>query len=258
LLVLLAIVQLASDAIFSGAAAAHSLPAALPRAAGVAVYRQLNRLGPAPYVDDMLARAALDSNELERAEHYADLLPASPERSELFARIAQRRGDEAAAQLWYVRAGDVAAVDADVARIAVRDPRAAYRLQAQLNRRLQQGGTHPDGVAESYWQLGVLAARARLPHLALADYRSAMQLSPLSGKYLNAAGFQAYDLQVFEESSRDFNRAIEVDPASADAYAGAGLVALAQGDRAAALRYAAKSRALDPNSAPLQTLDAKL
>jgi len=256
--VVLAVVQLASDAIFSGAAAAHSFPAALPREAGVAVYRQLVPLGPAPYVDDMLARAALDSGELKRAERYARLLPASPERSELFARIAQRCGDEAAAQLWYVRAGDVAAVNADVARMAVHDPRAAYGLEAQLNRRLRQGGTHPDGVAESYWQLGVLAARAQMPHLAMANYRSAIQLSPLSGKYLNAAGFQAYDLNAFEESRRDFNRAIEVDPASADAYAGAGLVALAQGDRAAALRYAGKSHALDPNSAALQTLDSKL
>lgn len=250
--------QLASDAIFSAAAAPHSLPAALPRSAGVAVYRKLGSLGGAPYVNDMLARAALDAGALRRAEHYAGLLPASPERSELFGRIAQRRGDEPTAQLWYVRAGDVAAVDAAVARISVRDPSAGYRLETQLNRRLQEGGTHPDGVAESYWVLGLLAARAGRPGLAMTNYRRAMALSPLSGKYLNAAGFQAYDLRLLDESRRDFTRATEVDPASADAYAGAGLVALAQGDRATAIRDAARSRALDPNSAALKTLDAQL
>lgn len=254
----LAAIQIASDAIFSSAAAPYSVAAAVPLPVGTAIYRIVSRLGPAPYVEDMLARAALREHNLQSAQRYARRLPLSAARSELFARIAEQRGDQRGALQAYLRAGDVAAINRQVAALAAHDPRAAYALELRLNKHLAQSATHPDAVAESLWQLGVLAAEQGRPMLAMTNYRRAIALSPISGKYLIAAGFQALALSALPEAAHDFSRAVEVDPASADAYAGAGLVALRMGDRTSAMRDAARSRWLNPSSHALATLQAAL
>ena len=92
----------------------------------------------------------------------------------------------------------------------------------------------------------------------MANYRRALDLSPISGKYLVSAGFQAYDLRRMNDARQYFERAIGVDPRSADAYAGAGMTALALGDRAQAKADAARSRALDPAAHALKTLESQL
>jgi tetratricopeptide (TPR) repeat protein len=92
----------------------------------------------------------------------------------------------------------------------------------------------------------------------MAHYTRAVQLSPLSAKFLISAGFQAYDLHDNAGAQIYFQRAIAVDPGSADAYAGAGMTALRLGDRAAALMYAARSRRYDPHSHALSTLEQLL
>ncbi len=259
LLIALAAVQLASDAIFAVAGAAYSLPARVPLESGAAIYRAISRVAPAPYVDDMLTRAALARGDLMLAQSYARRLPASSNRSELLGRIAQARGDERTAQQLFVKAGDILSIESQVHQLArALQPASAYALETRLNRRLQEGGLHPDAVAASYWQLGVLAIEWNRAQLAMTNFRRAAALSPISSKYLISAGFQAYVLHLNSEARNDFRSAINVDPRSADAYAGAGMVALRFGDRAAAQRDASRARALNPNSHALGTLQTLL
>jgi tetratricopeptide (TPR) repeat protein len=250
--------QLGSDAIFARAGEPASLPAHLPSAAGVAIYRAASRIAPAPYIDTMLARAALDRGDLTQAQQYALRLPASARRDDLLARIAQARGQDDVAQRYFVRAADIEAIDSAVRGLASRDPARAYALESALMRRLRAGGTHPDFVAEAYWQMGTLAWSQSKRQLAMQDYGEAVQLSPLSEKYLLSAGFAAYELRQDRAAKRYFTRVIGVDPASADAYAGAGMVALRQGNRAQALQYAARARASNPHAGSLATLESLL
>lgn len=225
---------------------------------GVAIYSAIVRAAPAPFALSMLARAALDRGDLDTAQHYAQRLPASPWRSDLYGRIAQARGDSASAQQDFLAAGDIFAVGREIDALAARNPRAAYDLELKLKNRLQQSGTHPDLVAEAYWQLGVLSAKQGLTRRAMLEYRQAVDLSPLSSKFLISAGFQAYDLQRNAAARRYFARAIAVDPCSADALAGAGMLALRDGRRALAQTYAQRSAACDPASQALVTLRKQL
>jgi tetratricopeptide (TPR) repeat protein len=258
LAIALGAVQLASDAILSRAGEPASLPAHLPVQLGVAVYRGIGRIAQAPYVDAMLARAALDRGDLSRAAQYAQRLPDSARRDHLLALIAQARGDRREAQKYFVRAGDIEAIDRAVDGLQHNDPAYAYALEAGLKDRLEQSGTHPDAVAEAYWRLGTLAWTQRKHALAMQNYARAIELSPLSEKYLLSAGFAAYDLHDDAMAKIYFARVLRLNPASADAYAGAGMIALREGNRARAQAYAQRARRSDPNSHPLHTLESLL
>lgn len=251
-------VQLASDGIFTSAGSAHSLPAHIRPSLGVAVYGVLARVAPAPFVNSMLARAALARGDLDAAQSYALRLPASPWRSDLLGRIAHARGDESAAQRYFLRAGDIFALGDEIDALAAHDPAAAYVLQDELKDRLERSATHPDLVAEAYWRLGVLSSRLGQPQRALSQYEHAIDLSPVDSKYLISAGFQSYDLQQNAPAQRFFARAIAVDPCNADALAGAGMIALRQGRRDAAQAYAARSAGCNPGSHALFSLRQQL
>jgi tetratricopeptide (TPR) repeat protein len=179
-------------------------------------------------------------------------------RDDVLGRIAQQRGDHAQAQRYFIAADDVFAIGEEVDALAKRDPVAAYHVEQLFTQRLERTATHPDALAEAYWRSGVLASQIGRPGVAMAHYTRAVQLSPLSAKYLISAGFQAYDLHDNAGAQIYFQRAIAVDPGSADAYAGAGMTALRLGDRAAALMYAARSRRYDPHSHALSTLEQLL
>lgn len=251
-------VQIGSDAVFSSAGVPGSLPAHLSPSFGTAIYRRLERVAPAPYVRMMLARAALNRGDLREAYAQAAPLPPSPVRAELLAEIAQTRGDDAEAQREFLRAADVAAVTAEVERLAVNRPAAAYSLELRLEKRLAALQTHPDAVADAYWRLGQIATQEGDLQLGLMQYRRAIALAPLDEKYLLAAGAQGLNMRDAKIARRWYRRTLSVDPASAIAYAGLGLAALMDGDRASARRYAARSRAIDPNAPILHTLEAKL
>lgn len=253
--VLLACVQFASEAILSHAGAPLSLPAQLSPQTGVAIYRVVERIAPASYTEAMLTRAALDSGDLDGARASALKLPDSATRDEFLARIAQAKGDRREAQRYYVRAGDYAAVQREVDELAKTDVPAAYALELEMNRRLQQTATHPDAYAEALWELGQLATKRAVIEHSAAWARTAMEydrraigLAPLSGKYWIAAGTQAYLMREYPASRGYFERAADVDPASADAFAGLAIVAQAQHQPAAAQAYAARSRALGHSS----------
>ena len=110
LLLGLAAVQFASDALHRNAAAPGTLPRAIPENAALAVYRALDRIAPAPYVEETLARHALDEGNADAAERYATRLPASPVRDELLARVALVRGQKRLALEYFLAAPDAVAM----------------------------------------------------------------------------------------------------------------------------------------------------
>lgn len=252
---LLAVVQFASEALLSREGAAFSVPAHLSAQGGRAVYRAIERVAPASYAEAMLARSLLEDGNVSEALVHARRLPESATRNEFLARIALAQGDRRSAQRYFVAAGDYAAVQREVDGLAKTDVAGAFALELEMNKRLQETATHPDAYAESLWELGQLATQRsiaeRSPQWAqrAMEYdRLAIRLAPLSGKYWIAAGTQAYLLREFSQAREYFERAADVDPASADAFAGLALVAQAQHQQPAAQSYAARSRALGRSS----------
>ena len=88
-------------------------------------------MAPAPYVEETLARAALEDGDVAAAERYAMRMPAIPERNELLARVAERRGDETLAIEYFFAAPDIDAVQRRAGELAKRDPAAAFDLEAR-------------------------------------------------------------------------------------------------------------------------------
>ncbi len=108
--------------------------------------------------------------------------------------------------------------------------------------RLARDGTHPDAVAEAYWQMGRLANRQawrevsgsalqqRMAALAQSgDFEAAVALAPLSERYVVEAANQADLLGDRRRAAELFAQPLTVDPASADAIAGLGVVGLENG-----------------------------
>ncbi len=263
-------IQLASYAFSAPEASAGTLPTRVPVSFGRAVYRALDRLAPAPYVEATLASDALASGATGEAKHYALRLPASAARDELLARIAASDGDPELALEYFLAAPDVDAVQSAVSSLATGDPAAAYFLERTLNARLSLQTIHPDAVAETYWRMGELANRRAWREIpasraqgnwlrrGMADFQSAVDLAPLSGKFAISAANQAMQLGDVARARALFARAAETDPASADAVAGLGVVAYRQGDRRSAVAYLARARSLDPHSLMVRALERDL
>jgi len=264
----LAMLQIASGAIFSHAGAPISVPAHAPVHAGVAVYRAIERVWGPPFVEAMLARAALDQGDVVTAREHVLKMPPSLSRSALEGRVALASGQHAAAIADFIAADDIPELQREVDRLRQRgELTPAYALENVTRSRLVAAGTHPDAVAESYWRSGVLARllalRTQPPDAvwlrsALANYQQAYTLAPWSGKYWLEAGTAALVVGRNGDAQRYYQRAVEVDPDMADAYAGLGVLALQHGDRQAALSYAARSRSLNPASTMLRRLDRAL
>ena len=206
----------------------------------------------------MLARAALDRGDLAEARMYALALAPSNREYDLLGRIAQAQGDHAAAVHDFIEADDIYAIDDEVDALAKTNPAAAFALETRFKDRLERTATHPDALAESHFRLGSLAGILGRPRVTMQEYRRAVELSPISERYLLWAGSQAYNTGDPRAALNYYKRAINVDPASADGYAGAGLAALRLGDRTSAVAYAARARAIDPSDHPLQTLQDDL
>ncbi len=222
----------------------------------------------------MLATAALDRNDLQLAQNYARRLPESPARAELLGRIARASGNEAEAYRYFVDANDVFAIRGEVNRLALHDLPGAYELELRLKDRLARTATHPDALADSYWELGRLATQRGYADAGnrrawfeegMNDYRQAVKLAPFAEKYLIAAGSQELNLADatadrghFKRAFDYFKRVLDQNPASADAYAGLGVAEFRLGNIAAARQYERSSRAYDPHSHFLHTLETLL
>jgi tetratricopeptide (TPR) repeat protein len=257
-LALLAIVQFASDAIYGSVAQPESLPSRLPFAIGVRIYEIVDRVAPAPYVEATLAGVALSRGDLFRAEHYAVRLPASAMRDELLARIALARGEDQLATEYFFVAADDRAMQAQIAKLARRDAPAALDLAQRFRRRLAALGTHPDAIAESYFQSGVIAASIYDGADALRYYESAASLAPLDLKYVLSAANQALVNGDLATARRYYRAGRNAAPGSAEFVAGLGLVALHSGDRARAQHDLARARAMNPQAALVRTLEHEL
>jgi hypothetical protein len=270
LVLVLGSVQLASYALDARAAVPGSVPARVAPGFGVAVYGALDRIAPAPFVEATLAAHALEAGDFDAAQHYALRMPASPARDELLAQAARARGDETLALEYDLAAPDVDAVSRAAFALAATDPEAAYLLELHLKDRLVLLTTHPDAVAEAYWNLGEYANRSAWRKIsgspqqndwlrrAGADFESALSLAPLSEKYALSAGNQAALIGNFARARQLFAQAAEIDPGDADAIAGLGVAAFAAGDIAAARSYLTRARALDPQALMVRALERDL
>lgn len=261
-------VQIASDALYAGSAQPGAVPRHLPLALGVRIYKLLDRVAPASYVEATLARYELNAGNVAGAERYAIRLPASPVRNDLLARIALARGHHQLAFEYFFAAPDIAAVQREIAEIAPRDPQLAYLYEARFKDRLASLTTHPDAVADAYWRMGELATQQayRLPageqrpflERGLRDYRTALTLAPLNMNYVLSSANQALSLGAYRTAAHIFEHGVAIDPASADSLAGLGIVALREGRRASALAYAARARAINPKASELLGLERML
>jgi tetratricopeptide (TPR) repeat protein len=83
-------------------------------------------------------------------------------------------------------------------------------------------------------------------------------LAPLSERYAIAAANQADLLAERNRAEALIARAADIDPGSADAVAGLGVVALQKGDRRAAITYLRRARALDPRALMVSALERDL
>jgi hypothetical protein len=270
LLIAFGAIQLASDSLNSGAAVAGTFPTRVSQDFGLRVYSMLDRIAPAPYVEASLAQAALARQDPDAAERFAVRMPASPVRDELLARVALMRGQPVLATEYFLAAPDPQAVQASAQALATRDPAAGYALERLLRNRLERSGTHPDAVAEADWQMGRLANRKawrQVPGSALQnawlaragnDFEAAVALAPLSEKYLVEAANQADLLRRRDRAEELFARAAAIDPASADAIAGLGVIAWQNGDRQTAAGDLARARAIDPHSLMVRALERDL
>ncbi len=262
--------QLASDSLNAGAAAAATFPRWISPRFGQTVYEALDRVVPAPYVESTLARGALDRGDVTSAERYALRLPASSQRDGLLAQVAQARGQERLALEYSLAALDVDAVQAAVQRLAVNDPQAAYGLERVLELRLRRADTHPADVAQARWQMGLLANRAAWREVpgsrsqrawlqrAFSDFETAVLLAPLSERYVIADANQADLLGARIRAEQLFARAADIDPGSADAIAGLGVVAFQNGELQAAHEYLARARSRDPKALMVRALERDL
>lgn len=234
------------------------------------MYRTLDRVAPAPYVETTLAEHALSSNDPAAALRYALRLPASPSRDELLGRIWRARGDDALAYEYFLAAPDVDAVQAEIERRASADPAAAYALERILAVRLARLQTHPDAVAEARWQMGLLANRRAWQELpgspaqaawldrSMDAFEAAHDLAPLSEKYAIAAANQAILVGKLDRAETLFAQAADANPGSADALAGLGVTAYRRGDAATARAYLARARRIDPNALMVRALERDL
>lgn len=230
----------------------------MPRPIGVSIYRALDHIAPAPYVEETLANYELQRRNLVDAQHYALRIAPSPRRDDLLGQIAQASGLEALAAEYFFAAPDVDRMQKIVMNRALTDAPGALDLEVRFSRRLSELQTHPDALADSYFMAGNLAQMLGRHPESLAHYESALQLAPLNVKYILGGANEAYVMGNYPEAKRLFQHGIDVAPGSGDMYAGLGLVALRTGDRAGAQTYAARARAVDPHSQELAGLEQAL
>jgi len=225
----LAFVQLGSSAIYGDR---------VPRSLGIAIYGAIERVAPAAFVEETLAYMSLNDGDFDAASRRAVALPPTAQKNELLGRIAEARGQTDLALEYYLVAPDADRVDDYVRRLAKTDQPAAYALEEELLQRLQSLTTHPDAVAEAYWKLGRIATQDGYLHperrteawpRALADYRRAAALAPLSEKYLLATGNEQLLLARWDDARASFEGVLAINPSSANARAGIAAAAARRG-----------------------------
>jgi len=246
LVIWLGAVQLASSAAYGDLAARPSLPAALHAAAPGLLRPFLG--GPAAR-----AAAALHNGDLDGAQQLIATLPDDAQAADLRGRLAEARHDPDAAISAYIRAGDGVRAQSLIDTLSELDPPRALLDQMVLVAALEGRTDASEETGQAWWRLGQLQAAAgyRAPakrrtlwRTAEASYERALGFAPNEETYLLAAGYQSLANGDLTAAERWYNRAAEVVPNSADAFAGRAWTAAARGDCAAARADLARSRAL--------------
>ncbi len=256
--IVLALVQFASDALYAPAASPHALVAHVPLGFGLRVYRALDAIAPAEFVSDALGTTALAHGDLDAAQRYAAQMPPGERRDDLLAQIAAARGDRVLARQYYFAATDVPAMQRAIAQLARTDLPAALQEEARFRDRLIALGTHPDAVAQSYYLSANYEVWSRRYLVGLALDERAVALAPMNTAYILSAGVNAYLGGDLADAQRYFARGVAINPANGDAIAGLGQVALREGDRARARAYLQEARAVDPKAPMIPPLAAAL
>jgi tetratricopeptide (TPR) repeat protein len=187
---------------------------------GERVYRVLDRVAPAAYVEEELASAAMRRGDLDAAQHYAVRMPAGPRRDDFLAQIAQARGQTMLAREYYFAAYDDDAMQRLVAQLAATDIYGALALEQHFRERLIALGTHPDAIAASYGQSGTYEMWLKRYAQASADQQRAYALAPHNLGYLLSAAWDAYFAGDRATARALFTRGLAVDPGCAQCRAG--------------------------------------
>jgi putative inorganic carbon (hco3(-)) transporter len=254
-----ALLQTASSAVYSSAAAPRSLPAHLPRTLGTRVYEAIERIAAVPLVENVLADDALLHGDPAAAARHAARIAPGPMRSELEARAAHARGRAGEAIRLFLDAGDDEALQPFVTALARQGRVAdARELERRIAASVAATGTRPNALADSEWRLARLSLRLGDTGEATRHYEAAIGLAPLNTKYLIDAG--TFALQRREPTTAEplFARAAAIDPADADAVAGTGLAALEAGDVPRAIRLAHRADAMNARATLARRLDGAL
>ncbi len=263
---LLGTVQLGSDALFANAAVPESLPQAIPKAWGGAIYRAIDRIAPAPFIARELGRDALRRGDTAAAMAYAVTLPPGGARDALLASIERARGDDATAIEYELAGLDLPRLRARIDAMAKAHPRAAYALALRLRERLAGATTHPDALANADWRCGTLATSAvyrghrpaRWNPRARSAFLAAARAAPYDNTYALAVAAYYYRIDENARARHWYRRVVSINPASADGWSGLGSVALREGDLPAARRYLATALRYDARAASARTLARKI
>jgi Tfp pilus assembly protein PilF len=218
----------------------------------------IDALAPADYVNDALAGAALMQGDGAAAQAYARRMPPGPRRDDLLAQAAQLQGQDVLAREYYFAAADVAAMQHAVAVLAATDIYGALLLETRFRERLIAMGTHPDAVAESYYNSANYEVWLRHFMTGYTLDERALALAPMNMGYLLSAANDAYLGGDLADAKRLFERGVAIAPGEGDSYAGLGLIALREGHRDRAQAYLERARAVDPTAAMIPTLEAAL
>ncbi len=251
----LAVIQFGSEALY---AQPGSLSSALPHSLGVSMYLAFERIAPLPFVEESLSQDALEHGDLDAASTHAQRLPDGVRRDDLLGRIAQERGNVAAASEYYYNAVDTDRMQAIIQAQAKTNKPAAIALELRFCRRLQDLKTHPDALGDCYFDAADMLDSIGRKAAAQGLYLQSVALAPLNGRYMDAAASESLKLGDIARAKAMFQQAVSANPANADALAGLGLVALREGNRALAQRYAARARATKTDSVIRPTLEKLL
>jgi tetratricopeptide (TPR) repeat protein len=225
---------------------------------GLAVYRALDRIAPADYVEDVLGANALERGDADAAQHYAVRMQAGPRRDDLLAQIALARGQTVLAAEYFYVADDVAAIERIADGMTLHDIPGAIDLLQRFRAKLEADGTHPDAVAQLCQETGKWQAALGRDGDAMASYERALALAPLNELYLLSAANQSLVAHRYADARGYYERTLRLNAASADALAGMGVLALRAGRRDDALRYRDRALAIDPKAGMLRELEREL
>jgi tetratricopeptide (TPR) repeat protein len=242
LLVVLALVQLASSTAYGDLATRPSFPAFLHDAAPGLLR---------PFLGGPRARAAaaIHTGDLATAAQLVATLPDDPETADLRGRIAEARGERDAAIAAYIRAGDVVRAEALIDAIAKADPAAALTAQRALVAALPSDPSATEVVGDAWHHLAQFQAlagysdpahRTELWDEAQRSFERALALAPNDETYLLTAAVQALMNGDTTDAARWFARAGEVRPNNPEVYSGMALTEAVRGNCPAARTWLAR------------------